>query len=177
MHAANKMKDPHPELLGYLLNVFYMFFIRIWYNENNQLEAIWVKCKNYNKENCFTIKTNLSINLSLLLLLTLCLRMFDLHGFMSTARKSSLNFKNCFLLGCVMFHGIILQYAHSCMDIRPKVTSRLEEKTDMIFYVIFMHTIYRTVQQYLTRKQCWCQAFDKKIISKGPCIPWSYDLL
>ena len=54
------------------------------------------------------------------------------------------------LIVCLMVYGIILQYAHSCLDIYSKTTSRLEENIDMILCVPLTHTTNSTLQQVMT---------------------------
>ena len=83
-------------------------------------------------------------------MLTFCFSMFYLHGFFSTMRTSNLVFNNCVLIGGVMVHGTILQYARSYIDIYSKITSILEENIDMILCVLLTHTTSITLQKDLT---------------------------
>ena len=76
--------------------------------------------------------------------------MLDLHGLLSKTITSSFIFKKFVIIGCVTFHGIILKYARSCMDIYSKITSRLEENIDIILCVILTNTKIRNLHQDLT---------------------------
>ena len=49
LHAMYKMKDPIIDLIESLLNIFYMFGIRIWYDKNHETDEIGIKCKNCKK--------------------------------------------------------------------------------------------------------------------------------
>ena len=60
-------------------------------------------------------------------------------------------FKNFLFLGWLMVHGIIQQYAR--MDIHSKISSRLEENTDIILSVLLTHTESITLQQDLMMRE------------------------
>ena len=116
LHASYNMKYPQPDLLVSLVDVLYMFRIIIWYGGGNLIQL--VSCVKFSRKLLVMIlKTNHSKLASPLLLLTFCFIILGLHGFLSATINSSLMFKNCVIPVCVMINGIILQYAHNCMDI------------------------------------------------------------
>ena len=105
-----------------------------------------------------------------LLLLTF-FSIFGLQGLLCTNINPSLMFKNCAIPGCVMNHGIILQYAHSCMDIHSKNSPKLEEYIDMILCVSLTHIASSTLQQELTMRSVVMSSFSQVLHQQSPLHP------
>ena len=139
IHAAYKMKDTQLDLLESLLNIFYMFSIRIWGNYTDETDAIGIKSNKCKKGIGYTIQ-NITFNLfNTIFVVNTVFEDFWLAWIAEKMRTSTLMLNKCVLLGWVMVHGIIHKYTRTCMDIHLKNSSGLEEKTDIILSVILTH--------------------------------------